>query len=476
MRIVVRGSAEVIGLVLGLVSTVWVSRAVGPTFFGYYAVTLTITTLATTGINAGLSSAGSQWVANEPERAGAIWWEVLVGRIVIAVPAIGVGLILLTFLPMASVLHDFLLIGLLLLALLPFRTEWLLIAEGRLQALSAIRVLASVASLLFAVMFIRGPSDAGRLPFVAVAFAAASAVVSMLAAARTTSLRWPRNPGPRGVLRAHILGGLHYLKNDASVFIFTSSDRLFLYAFATPAIVGLYDAAYRVIQPFYMIFSVVGDAMYRSLAEAYGTDRLKETFRRYVDLMCFATIPLGFFLLAFSPAVIDILYGTKFAGSSEFLKILGWVITVAYTSGVAVVPFAAWNRPREYGNSSFIGGGVNLALNFTLIPAYNGYGAAWATVAANVVVTLVGVRYFRQATDYPLVFDLIQYLVVSFAALAIAVVTAWVLPYSAFLGIVVFGLAYVVLVGIVRWRHYGQIARQVLRAFRSRAAAIHGDG
>jgi O-antigen/teichoic acid export membrane protein len=455
VNIAFRGGAEITGLLLGLFSTVWVSRAVGPSNFGYYAVSLTIMGLAMAGINAGLSMSGSQRVANEPERAGEIWWAVLIGRVAIAVPAIGLALVLLAVLPIAPLLRDFLFVGLLAWALLPFRTEWLLVAEGRLRAISTIRVLASSASVLVAVLFIHGPSDAGRLPLIPVAFAAVSAIVSMTLAGRSWSLRRPVEPGPGAVLRTQLRDGLNYLKSDVSVFIFTSSDRLFLYVFATPAVVGLYEAAYRVIQPFYMISAVVGDAMYLPLAQAFGTDRLRPTFRRYVDLMCFATIPLGFFLLAFGPALIAILYGPEYAAAGPYLAILGWVITFGYTSGVAVIPFSAWNRPREYGNSTLFGGALNLGLNFALIPSYQGFGAAWATVAAKVAVTLAGVRYFRRATDYPLVRDFVEYGLFSATAFAVAFAASQLLPNTPISGIAAFAITYVGLVAIVRWRRYG---------------------
>jgi O-antigen/teichoic acid export membrane protein len=257
-----------------------------------------------------------------------------------------------------------------------------------------------------------------------------------------------------------VVDGLHYLKSDASVFIFTSSDRLFLYVFATPTVVGLYEAAYRVIQPFYMVSAVVGDAMYLPLARSFGTDRLRPVFRRYVDLMCFATVPLGFFLLAFAPTVISFVYGTKYAESSQYLAILGWVITFGYTAGVAVLPFTAWNRPREYGNSTLLGGALNLGLNFALIPRYGGSGAAWATVAAKVAVMFSAVRYFRRATDYPLVRDFVEYASFSAVAFGTALAATSLPPYPAASGIIVFGLVYVTLVALVRWRRYWPLTRE----------------
>jgi O-antigen/teichoic acid export membrane protein len=454
VRIILRGSAEIAGLLLGLISTVWVSRAVGPAVFGYYAVAVTIITLGSIGINAGMPTAGSQRAANEPLRAGEIWWAVLVGRAAIAIPAVVLALVILAVAPIAPVLRDFLIVGLLVWMLLPLRSEWLLVANGQLRAISAIRVLASLASVLVAVVFIHDPSDAGRVPFVGVASAGVSGVGTMLIAGRSWSLHRPAGLSDWATIRSCLVDGLHYLKSDASVFIFTSSDRLFLYVFATPAVVGLYEAAYRVIQPFYMISAVVGDAMYLQLVQAFGTNRLRATFRRYVDLMCFATVPLGFFLLAFAPTVISILYGSSYTEASEYLAVLGWVITFGYTSGVAVSPFAAWNRPREYGNSTGLGGILNLGLNFTLIPPYQGLGAAWATVAAKVAVTLAGIRYFRRTTDYPILRDFAEYIGCSLAALAASLAIEVLVGLPTAVGIFVFGAVYVVLIGSIRWRRH----------------------
>jgi O-antigen/teichoic acid export membrane protein len=448
-----RGAAEIVGLVLSIITTVWVSRTVGPSYFGYYAVMLTIVNIGGVVINAGLSTAGSQRIANQPRGAGEILGIVTALRVCIAVVLIVGGLIVLAVAPVDPILRGYLLVGLIAWALLPLRSEWVLVAQGRVRVLSFIRVAASAASLLAAVWLVRDVSNGDRVAWIAVAGALVAALFSGIAAYRVAPVRRPAGDAI-AIARAFLADGLHYLKADASALIFTSSDRLFLYAFATPAVVGLYEAAYRVIQPFYTISSVVGDAMYLQLAEALGTDRLRATFRRYVDLMCFATVPLGFFLLAFAPKVIAILYGTKYSGASEYLSILGWVITFGYTSGITVIPFSAWNRPREYGNSQAIGGALNLGLNFVLIPPFRGSGAAWATVAAKVAVTLAGLRYFRRVSDYPLIRDFAEYVLISGAAFVAGSVVSRYAPNPQLWGIIAFGLVYLALAALVRWRRY----------------------
>ena len=453
VNLLVRAGAEVTGLAIGLVTTVWVSRVVGPTYFGYYAVMVTVVTLGAILINGGLSTAGSQRVANEPAKAGEILWVVTVSRAIIAAAGIVGALILLVGAPIDPILRGYLQVGIISWAVLPFRSEWVLVAQGRVRTLSGIRIAASSASLLVAVLFVRDASNAGNIAWVFVSAAIVGAVGSSLGAQQSSRFRRPAEISL--AVRAYFADGLDYLKSDASMFIFTSSDRLFLYVFATPAVVGLYEAAYRVIQPLYLISNVVTDAMYLQLARAYKTDHLAPTLRRYVDLMCFGTIPLGFFLLAFAPLLVATIYGTKYMAASPYLAVLGWVITFGYMSGIAVIPFSAWNRPREYGNSTAFGGVLNLGLNFLLIPPYGGLGAAWATVAAKVAVTLAGIRYFRRVTDYPVVRDFLEYLFISAAAFFAAIITRRLLPDADVTAIIAFGLVYVSLVGIVRWRRHG---------------------
>jgi O-antigen/teichoic acid export membrane protein len=121
-------------------------------------------------------------------------------------------------------------------------------------------------------------------------------------------------------------------------------------------------------------------------------------------------------------------------------------------SGAAVMPFSAWNLPREYGNSTGFGGAVNLALNLATIPPFGAIGAAWSTVAAKVAVTAVAINYFRRATSYPILRDFSEYVLISFAALALAEIIGQGASLGDLIGPGVFGFAYVVLVGLVRGR------------------------
>ena len=447
----VRATVEVVGLMLAAFVAVWVARTVGPAYVGYFAVAVAIFQLGAVVINVGLAQAGSQRVGNDAERSTEAWWTVCTGRIAPAVAATGLGEALVAVTPLDPTLASYLRVGLLAWLALPFRSEWLLVARGLVGSASAVRLAGALASAVTAVTLIRRDSDAGFVPLLLVLPTAVAAFVSVALLVRLRLIR--SVPSPRslvGAIREYLSDGRHYLKADLSVFVYMSSDRLFLYAFSTPTVVGLYDAAYKVIQPFYSVSAVVGDAMFLPLTHAFAEQRLAPVFRRYVDLMCVATIPFGFLMTAYSPWLIGLLYGDRFAGAAVYLAILGWVITFGYTSGVVVIPFLSWNRPREYGNAVLGGSVVNLVLNLALIPPMAGIGAAVATVAAKVAVTLAGIRYFWKATSYPVLRDFVVYFAISAVAFAASVSAIAVLRSADGVGVLVFGGTYLVLAAVTR--------------------------
>jgi len=454
MNVLIRGIAEVAAILFGVATTVWVSRTIGPSSFGQYAVMLAIVAIGSALVNAGLPNVGAQHVANNPEKAGEILWLLTVIRAAVSAIAIVGTLVVLAVAPIDPILRRLLQVGILAWAAQPLSSGWALVALGRSRAVAAIRLTTSLTSMVVAVLLVRSAADVDHVAWVPVAGAVSGAVGTSLLALRLGPIRPPAGVPILEAVRAYLREAFHYLKSDVSAFVFSSSDRIFLYIFATPAVVGLYDAAYRVINPFYAISAVVHDAMFLQLARAYGTAQLKASFRRYVDLMCVATIPLGFFLVAFAPSVVSILYGSKYDASGDYLRVLGWVITFAYVAGVLVIPFTAWNRPRQYGNAMTLGGVVNLALNVALIPFFGGLGAAWATIAANIAVAVAGFRYFRMATDYPVARDVVYYLMASGAAFALAYVVSLVTGQTA-VGIALFGLTYVGLMWTIRWRSDG---------------------
>jgi O-antigen/teichoic acid export membrane protein len=457
--IVVRAVAEVGALALTVLATILVSRAVGPEVFGLYAASAVITQLGTVVAGLGLAQSGGILVASERIPPGRALATVLAPRLAAA----GALTVLVEVLLLGGIfdprLAAILRIGAIAWIAGAVRTEWLFVAIGRIGVAAALRLGGAATTALVAGTLIRGPLDLTGLGLLLVGPILVPAALGLAEAIRSrlTTLAAVRTSTPE--IRAALSPASHFLRGELATFVTTSSDRLFLLVLTTPSVLGLYEAAYRVIQPFYSVAAVVNDASYARLARAHA-DPVAEArvLRRYADLSLILTFPLGFFLLVGAGPVIELLYGTAYTAATGYLAILGWVITLGFASGIVAYPLSAWGRAREYGNAVTAGSVTNLVLNLALIPGLQGTGAALATVAAKGVAALVGLRSFRAASRYPVVRDLAEYASASGFALAVTVLARTVLSDTGggIAGIVlVFGIAYLLAVGTIRWRSRG---------------------
>jgi O-antigen/teichoic acid export membrane protein len=388
-----------------------------------------------------------------------IWSAVVVLRLVLGITlAIGASAVVTIFIN-DETLRGFLYAVLLALPFVALKSEWLLVARGEAQLVAVTRALGAVLTAVIVVALIHDPADARYLPLIFVLPVATTGVagLAIVATGRRIEARQVAVPSRADSVR-YLAAARHYLIAELSVFVYGSSDRLFLFVFAGPTIVGLYDAAYKLIQPFAAISAVVGDSMYRSLAIALDTDRFESVFRRWVDLMCVATVPVGFVTLAFSTGIVGVVYGPAFAGASAYLALLGLTVTFGYMAAIVTIPFTAWNAPQAYRSAVLAGGVANLIMNILLIPAFSAIGAAVATIGGKIAAGLWGYRTFRRRTDYPVGRHLAFYAVASAASVVLAVWLGSALGISELGQLAMFGLSYAVFLAVRLRRDLPRVA------------------
>lgn len=453
----IRAGAELVGLALSAFVAIWLSRSVGADGLGYFAVVQTIMRFGGTITSAGLPTVASQRVANDTETPQQAWPIVSVSRLALSIMVVVLMLVVSAYASFGDPnLRQLIQLSIPALLCLAVSSEWLLVASGRVLAVSISRVLASASGAAVAFLLVRSEDD---LPLLA-----AVVVVPIIVATVTTVLvtiggvldlrrlelpTWARAMSYRP-------DAWDYLKADLSVLTYNNIDRLFLYVFASPAVVGLYEAAYKLIQPFYAIGVVVHDSMFVKLARAVRAPgpEMAATLRTFSDLMFLGTVPLGFLLTLFAPTVVEFVYPPAFAQSSVYLALLGWAITFGYLATAVTIPLMAWSRPKEYSRALLAGSGANLAGNVLLIPSLLGIGAAVATIVAKLSVASVGFVGFRRVVNYPILADFGLYCGMSSAALAAGVISLSVFGLPSLAAALLFVATYCALAVSVRWHRY----------------------
>lgn len=443
-----RAAAEILGLAISALSMVYLSRIVGPEIVGLSAVTSSLLLFLSRLADGGLTSLATQRLARDDARLDALLAITMPPKLVASAALVAVSVLVAGRLPIDPRLKYFISISIFATCLDACTPAWVFVAMGRIKILSMTRITQSLLAATAVFIFIHEPADWIYLPYLTLVNSLGSVGLSVFCLYRSGLCHFNGGLFDKDylkTLRTSYREAFHFLKADLSVYIYLSSDRIFLYYFSNPYTVGLYEAAYKIIYPFYRISDVVTPTMFRSLAQGFKQKQLHKVMSVYVFAMAFLTIPLGFFLFYFSDRIISLLYGPRFSESVPCLMILGFVITFGFMSGIIVIPFSAWNMSREYGNSILSGNIANLALNFALIPMYGAIGAALATLGAKLIVTAVGLTYFRRVTDYPIVRSLSSFVLASIIPLLLVLICS-VFVSNDNLNLVIYGSAYFLLI------------------------------
>lgn len=456
-KLTLRAAAEITGLVVGAVGMIYVSRVVGPEYVGFSATTSAVLLLITRFADGGLTALASQKLARDDNRLETLFSIIMPSKLLLSLLLGACSLLVVHLVELDPRLEYFLVISLPIVLFETLAPSWVFIALGWINVASIVRIGQSLIYAASIFLLIRGQDDWKYLPYVTLINSGTMFLLSALFLGRFRLYRVDRELFSSGnylaTLVAHYREGFHFLKAELSSYVYTTSDRLILYYFATPAVVGVYEAAYKVINPFYSINTVISPTMFRDLAQSFKQRKLAPVMARYTFFMCLMTIPLGFFLVYFSADVIQLLYGARFAESAHSLVILGFVITFGFTSGILVIPFSAWNLSRAYGNSIFWGNLLNTVLNFTLIPIWGAVGAALATLAAKLIVTVVGYLYFRKATDYHILKDFSWFFAASLLPLLLMPLLAGVIA-NRFVLMGIYAVGYLLIVGVAYKVHF----------------------
>ncbi|BEH09162.1 MULTISPECIES: oligosaccharide flippase family protein [Geobacter] len=419
-KLTFRAVAEAVALLLGAASMIYMSRVVGPEYVGFSAATSAVLLLLARFADGGLTALSSQRLARDDDTLGSLLALTVPPKIVLSCAVIAATLLVARFAGIDPRLAYFLSTAVFLIFFEVFSPAWVFVALGEINTASFIRVAQSSIYALVVFAFIRAPLDWQKLPYIMVLNSALGCVLALLFLGRRRVLSLDRRqfgPAYGRKIRQAFAESRHFLKADLSLYVFTTSDRLILYYFATPHAVGIYEAAYKIINPFYAISSIVTPTMFRPLAQSFKQGTPAAVLSRFTFLMLVGTVPLGFFLLLFSDSIIMTLYGPSFSESIACLQVLGFAISLGYAAGAIVLPFSAWNMAREYGATMIYGNIFNVLLNVALIPSLGGVGAALSTVAAKLAVALAAYRHFRNVTDYPILSDLLLFAVMACAPL-----------------------------------------------------------
>jgi len=179
--------------------------------------------------------------------------------------------------------------------------------------------------------------------------------------------------------------------STVSIVIYSRIDQVMLRHYIDTTAVGIYDAAVRLSDVWYIIPNIILGALFPAIINAQRSS--PTLFRKRIRLC--AALLLGLNLLIIiptnllAPHIIELLFGAAFAGSAGVLSIYIWSL-IGFSLGQLINTYLiAENYIYIYLYSSVATVLVNIGLNILLIPQYGVNGAAVATLVSYSLIPIL---------------------------------------------------------------------------------------
>jgi O-antigen/teichoic acid export membrane protein len=416
---------QVVNVVLGIVTTVVIVRALGATRYGEWATILATIELVGLVGNLGLETVAVRFAAQEPEREGA-WIGAATGlRLLITMPVLAAFLAVIALIASDS---EMLLAGVLLSVLYLTAALSTLRIVFRLHVRNHITVAFSVVnSVLWAGSVIAIAALDGGLVAFAVAFAAIAILIQgtvALLAVHTISIRWR---GARPLWRKLVGVGISVGIAGTLTFAYGRVDQLLVYELApSSADVGVYAAMYKILDNAGFVPIAVMTTFFPIMAGLYPEQpaRLRRIMQAAIDYLTMISLGAVALTIVAAGPIVELLFGSAYASGATILPILMGAFVPICIGSVAGNMVTATDLQRRYVWYAGLGLIVNVVLNLALIPEYGIAAAAWITLATEVVVVSFSLLAVLQRIEMRLA---LRRIVASAAAAAVAGLAVWAL-------------------------------------------------
>lgn len=210
----------------------------------------------------------------------------------------------------------------------------------------------------------------------------------------TARLGWPKF---RKITWKEVTEGFSFCLSNSSISVYNDIDKTFLVSMGQVYAAGIYSAAYRIIDvvstPIYSIYAAATPRIFRDGLQGVRsasqlTDRLLKRMLIYG-----AVVAVCLFVAA---PVLPRIFGHSFAGS---ILVLRWLCLLPllrglhYSWGTAITGSSSqWYRTATQLSAA----GLNIVLNFLLIPRWSWQGAALASLLTDGTLALLSWLVLRR--------------------------------------------------------------------------------
>ena len=389
-------------LALGAFVTALVVRTLGQTEYGEWSTTFVALVLVGYFANFGMQGIALRESARYPEQEHEWIGAVMFLRLMALAPMMLISLATVVLLHRS---HAMLLAGVILTVSMPFD------GVGALGLLFQLRVdnrvpmlVLTLRSVLWGVAVLIIHIEGAGMVALAIAMAVTNAVGSIVQALAALKLdvRWPRPSRKR--VRAVVRAGLPIGIAGVLVISYARIDQVIVFAIAGSGAAGLYGAVYTLLEQAHFVPISVLTTLAPVMAASWPADRerLLRATRMTAELLAITSLGGLAFAVVASEPVVRLIFGPEFVSAAPALPVLAAAfifISFGYLNGNLLVTLGLQGRMLWISLIALV---VNLCGNLILVPAVGFMGAAWMTMATEVIVCVGSLALILRTLEMPL--------------------------------------------------------------------------
>lgn len=386
-------------LVIGLLTTLYVARALGPTNLGELGYALSFVGIFSFIAVLGIDSVLYRELVKYPEKRDRYMGTALIIKLAAATVA--------TFLTIASAYFfspkdvSFVLIALLAISFI-FQSFYIISyefgAEVRGKTISVLSFLITLIVNLSKITVVLLGHGVIFLAFILVLESILYATGYVYCRYRAFGSVW-RWKFDSTLAKSLIWNSWPFMFSGAFALVYARIDQIMLKNMIGATSVGLYDASVRLTELWYFIPTVIIGSLLPALINAKKQNQ-KEYLHRVITLTLLITVivfVIALIMTLFSRSIVLLVFGEAFSGSILPLQIYVWALIPISLITLFNNLFLIEDFKVMLFLSSFAGMVINIASNLLLIPLYQTTGAAVATILSSMCIAVFLMIWFVYA-------------------------------------------------------------------------------
>jgi PST family polysaccharide transporter len=265
---------------------------------------------------------------------------------------------------------------------------WLLQGLESMRHITILSISARALMVCAIFVFIRQPNDYRLAAAIFSLSGVTSGLLALMILPRFISLRW-HWPSSEEVYCA-ATDGWHLFISNIAINLYTSSNIFFLGLLTNTTTVGYFATAEKLIKAVHGLVGPISQAAYPHIA-AITVNSKTSAIKFISKLLKFQgsfTLIISISVFFLAKPTIYLLFGENYQPSVILVQ---WMATLPFVIGLSNVlgihTMLNFGMKTQFSNVLILGGLINIALIFTLVPKLGGQGAAISVLLSETAVT-----------------------------------------------------------------------------------------